>query len=62
MNEQQKLQSAVNKLRETLGEQEVVDQIKRSHKKIFSEQQRYPNGVYVFCSSPEGGLLIGRKN
>lgn len=62
MNEQYKLANLVAKMRETYGEQEIVYLVKKSKGKLFTNRQHYPRGVYVFCNSPEGGLMIGDKN
>lgn len=61
MNEQRDLEKTVKAMIEKHGLEKTIDLIKNSRSEIFIEQQHYPNGVYVYCNSPEGGLMVGEK-
>lgn len=55
------LEAIVNGLIEKHGINKAVSMIKNSTAEIFSNRQHYPSGVYVYCNSPQGGLMVGHK-
>lgn len=60
-NAQRKLEARVKALVEKVGVEKAVQAIKGSRCLMFEERKHFPNGVYVFCSSPEGGVMVGKR-
>jgi hypothetical protein len=56
------LEERVTGLIEKHGTDGTVSFIKNSTAEIFSNRQHYPSGVYVYCNSPSGGLMIGTRS
>ena len=62
MNEQEKLEKTVQSIIDKHGVDSAVEIIKQSTTlKTFACRKHYQNGVYVYCNSPEGGLMVGRE-
>lgn len=61
MNEQKKLEKMVNSLVENQGLDKAIRIIKSRGIGNFKEYKNYPKGVFIFCTSPEGGLLVGKR-
>ena len=61
MSKQRKLEAMVKALVEKFGVEKAIQSIKESRCLMFEERKHFPNGVYVFCSSPEGGVMVGRR-
>jgi N-methylhydantoinase B/oxoprolinase/acetone carboxylase alpha subunit len=60
---QQKLEAEVNKLIKEFGEERAIQIIKSKNATgIFSTMKNYPNGVFIYCNSPEGGVLVGKRS
>ncbi len=56
MNEQKKVEKMVDSLVKRHGLEEAISLIKRD---MNLKIQNYQNGVYIYCNSPEGGVLVG---
>jgi hypothetical protein len=60
--EQKDLEKAVSKLIKLHGVDGAVQAIKDMPAEgLFREMQNYPNGVFIFCNSEKGGVLVGSK-
>lgn len=62
MSDQKKLEAAVAKLVKLHGVDGAVQAIKDMPAEgLFREMKNYPNGVFIYCNSEEGGVLVGSK-
>lgn len=61
MNAQLKLENMVNTMLTQYGKQKTIEIIKIRGIGPYKQYKNYPNGVFVFCNSPEGGVMIGSR-
>ena len=58
---QANLSFAIDELVGRLGDRKAINEIKNSTADIFKLRQNYPTGVFVYCDSEEGGVMLGTR-
>lgn len=63
---QEQLENYVNKSIKEHGEKRTIERIRNMPTGaiggMFDNYQNYPYGVFVYCNSELGGLLVGKKD